>query len=69
MPKPPPRSATRGRPSDRVAAPRGEGGEPLNRLGLGVEVGELRTHVHMEAEHVDSPRESVGEQRLRLVWG
>ena len=54
------------RPAERVATRRGERGEPHDRLGLGVEVGELRADVDVEPEHVEAARERILDQRPRL---
>ena len=42
------------RPAELVAAARDERREPHDRLGLGVEVLELRADVNMDAEHVET---------------
>ena len=53
-------------PAELVAARRGERREPDDRLGLRVEVGELRSDVNVQAQHVEAARERVLDQRARL---
>ena len=54
-------------PTELVAAPRGERREPHDRLGLRVEVRELRADVDVDAEHVETAVERVGDERPREV--
>ena len=54
-------------PAELVAAPRGERREPHDRLGLRVEVRELRADVDVDAEHVETALERVGDERPRQV--
>ena len=54
-------------PAELVAAPCGERREPHDRLGLRVEVRELRADVDVDAEHVETAVERVGDERPRLV--
>ena len=54
-------------PAELVAAARGERREPHDRLGLRVEVRELRADVDVNAEHVEPTLERVGDERARLV--
>ena len=55
------------RPAELVAAARDERCEPHDRLGLRVEVLELRADVDMHAEHVEPAVERVGDDRPGLV--
>ena len=54
------------RPPELVAAARDEPGEAHDRLRLRVEVGQLRAHVDMHAEHIEPEIERLGDHRPRL---
>ena len=55
------------RPAELVAAARGEGREAHDRLGLRVEVRELRADVDMDAEHVEAPLERLRDDGTGLI--
>ncbi len=53
-------------PAELVAARRGERREPHDRLRLRIEVGELRSDVDVQSEHVEAACERVRDQRAGL---
>ena len=55
------------RPAELVAAARREGREAHDRLGLCVEVRELRADVDVDAEHVEAPLERLRDDGTGLI--